>query len=421
MKEPERAELQENTLSFLDLIGALVKHRWFIIGFCGGITLLVFAFFLITKLLPTDSPLNRYPDYYLPTVRVLIREGSQSNPLASALNQSGLGSLSGILGVTTSGGISLAKLAESLLKDANIISDAVASEFGFTEKYGLSELAKTRERSKFKSALTIESDEETGVLKIGYRDINAAFATRVVNRTVELLEEQFRSLTLDRVLRKKRYIEESIASVEAEYKKASSELTAFQTKYGFLDFSQVSESVRQIASLQSQIISKQLSIALLQGSVPENDPRIVQYRNEIAQMQRLIDEMKGGPKDFSLGVVAANQVPELSVQYLALQRDVQIQQSLLATLKQQYEAAKIEEMDTSQTFQVIEKAEIPETKAGPGRARMIVFVALGTFLIASLIAFLMEYFERAGRDPVESEKLRYIRETLQRPFRRAGR
>jgi uncharacterized protein involved in exopolysaccharide biosynthesis len=411
----------ENTLSFLDLIGAVVKRRWFVIGFSGGITFLVFAFLLITKLIPAHSPLNLYPDYYFPTVRILIREGSQGNSLASALNQTGLGSLSGLLGATATSGGSLEKLAESLLKDANSISDTIASEFGFAEKYGLTIMAKSKARSIFKSALSINPDVESGVLKIGYRDIDPEFATLVVNRVVELLQMQFKSLTLDQVLQKKRYIEDSIAAVEAEYRKASSELTAFQTRYGILDFSQVSESVRQIASLQSQIVSKQLSIALLKGSVPDNDPRIVQYRNEIAQLQKLINEMKEGSKDYSLGLVAANQVPDLSVQYLAFQRDVQIQQSILATLKQQYETAKLEELDTSQTFQIIEKAEIPEAKAGPGRARTLVFVAFGTLLIAVLITFMREYFERAGHDPVESEKLSLIRETLRSPFRRRRR
>jgi uncharacterized protein involved in exopolysaccharide biosynthesis len=413
--------IAEDTLSLLDLIGTLVKRRWFVIGFSSAITLVVFLFLLITKLIPASSPLNRYPDYYLPTVRIVIREGNQGNTLSSALNQSGLGSLSGLLGVSTTAGTSLEKLAESLLKDANTISDTIASEFHFAEKYDLTSMAKTKSRGIFKAALSIKSDEQSGMLKIGYQDIDPEYATLVVNRVVELLEAQFRSLTLDQVLGKKRYIEDSMAAVETEYGKASGELTAFQTKYGILDFSQVSESVRQIASLQSQVVSKQLSMALLKGSVPDNDPRIVQYKNEIAQLQKLINEMKEGSKDYSLGVVAANQVPDLSVRYLALQRDVQIQQSILATLKQQYETAKLEELDTSQTFQIIEKAEVPEVKAGPGRARTLVFVALGTFLIASLIAFMMEYFERAGRDPVESEKLSFIRETLRRPFRRRRR
>jgi tyrosine-protein kinase Etk/Wzc len=411
----------EDTISLLDLIGALVKRRWFVIGFSGGITLATFAFLLITKLLPVNSPLNLYPDYYLPTVRILIKEGAQGNALTSALNQTGLGSLSGLLGAGAAAGGSMDQLAKMLLTDANTISDTIVSDFGFAQKYGLTDQARTKVRNIFKAALSVKYDKESAIMKIGYRDIDPAFATRVVNRVVELLEMQFRSLTLDQVLRKKRYIEDSIAAVEAEYGKASSEMTAFQTKYGFLDFSQISESVRQIASLQSQIVAKQLSIALLKGSVPENDPRIVQYNNEITQLQKLIKEMKEGSQEYSLGVVAANQVPDLSVQYLALQRNAQIQQSILATLKQQYETAKIEELDTSQTFQIIERAEIPDIKAGPSRASTIVLVALGTGVITCLLAFIKEYFDRAGQDPLESKKLAFIREELRNPFRRRRR
>ncbi len=424
MSEPEmrrdragERDPESEGISLLDLVATVVKRRWFVIGVTGGISLLLLVFLMVTKLMPAGAPGNLYPDYYQPTVKILVSEPGQGGGMSSLLGQSGLGGLSVLLG-GGEGQQTNAKIAESLLKTSLSISDSIAEEFDFAGRYKLTGLVKTNARKMFWRSLVVRRTKDFPVMEIGYRNIDPAFATAVVNRTEELLEARFKSFTLEKVRQKEQYLQESIQTVERQSDNANADLVAFQNKYGIFDISQASESIKQLSSLQAQLISRQLELSLLEKSFPANDARIVQKKTEIAQMQKLISEMKEGSKDFSLGVVAASKVPALSVQYLSLQRDAQIQQSLLGLLKQQYETAKLEEMDTSQTLQVIEKAEVPEVKAGPPRLRTLILVAFGTLVITILISFILEYVERAGRDPVESGKLAAIRGMLARGERK---
>jgi uncharacterized protein involved in exopolysaccharide biosynthesis len=87
------------------------------------------------------------------------------------------------------------------------------------------------------------------------------------------------------------------------------------------------------------------------------------------------------------------------------------------TLRQQYETAKLEADSTAKTFQVIERAEVPELKSGPSRGKISTIVTITVFFLAVFISFIMEYFERVKHDPIESAKLDEIKGLFGRPRR----
>jgi tyrosine-protein kinase Etk/Wzc len=417
---PERRKREP--LSFLDLLTVIAKRRRLILVFTVVIALASAAFLFITKAIPADSSWNIFPDKYEPKARVLVSEPAQGGALSSLLGSSNLGAISGLLkaggtGVTPT----RADLAQALVKSGNEISDAVAREFDFGTKYRLTTHVRTLAREKFKKYLKIRQDKASGLMEIGYQDIDAEFATKVVNRTVDLLESRFKQLTLDTVARKKAYLEQSITSMTRESQAANSALVGFQSKYGVLDLpSQATENIKQIANLQAQIYAKQVDLALQQKYLPEMDARIVRLRNEITQLQQLLQELKEGGKDFATGNVSVRQLPELSVQYLTLKRDAEIRQTILVMLQQQYEASKLEEMDTSQTIQIVERAEVPEVKALPSRSKLLVLLIVLGFVAAVCVAFTQEYFDKAGRDPAGAAKLQIIRDMFPRRARKGG-
>ncbi len=129
---------------------------------------------------------------------------------------------------------------------------------------------------------------------------------------------------------------------------------------------QAQATISAVASQQAQMVSKQVELQLQQKYLPSTDVRIVKLKDEIAAIQKLISQLTEGGTDLTTGTVPQKQMPALGVQYLSLQRDLQVQQAILSMLKQQYETAKLEEMDTSSTFQIVEMAEVPECALVPG-------------------------------------------------------
>jgi len=60
------------------------------------------------------------------------------------------------------------------------------------------------------------------------------------------------------------------------------------------------------------------------------------------------------------------------------------------------------------TFQIYEKASVPERKAGPSRPKICVVVAAASLLFGVLLAFVVEYFARSLRDPANRNKLKGV-------------
>jgi tyrosine-protein kinase Etk/Wzc len=421
MSEPHRSdpdytvhpERGEDAISLLDLLAVVAKRKWLIIGMTFFVGVVTVAFLASTVVLPPTSRWNHLPNYYRPTVKILLQDSSATTSISSLLNQSGLSALTGLLGTSSmSGKATSSDLAKALLA-TNSLEDAVAEKFNFIERYHIKGMPKTSVRNMIKGALKVKYDEKSGIMEIGYQNIDPIFATAVVNDIADRLQSQFKGLTQEKVLSKKQYLEQSIAAAQKETADKAAQLVAFQNKYGIYDLNaQAEANIRALGNLQAQLAQRNMDLQLQLKYTPATDPRIIRLKDEIAQLQKQIDQTQAGSGGIAGSSVPLGKMSGLAVQYLNLEKDLEVQQAILSLLKQQYETAKLEEMDNSQTFQVVENAEVPEVKAGPGRSKIAVIAVLAGFFVSVLIAFVADYFDRARRDPVEAEKLSEIRSFL---------
>lgn len=405
-------------MSLLDIVVMLLKHRWLLVGITGGISLVTLVFLLMTSRLPDDSRWNLLPDRYAPSVRVLLQEGTGSSSISQALKSSGLSSIANLAGI---GGISKrtsVDLARDLLKERTLL-DAVATEFGFADRFGIVKNPKSGTRKLISDNLGTRYNELSGVLTISYRDIDREFATRVVTRIIELLADEFRRLTMDQVTLKRKYLEDSVAVQMVKADQAARDYVNFQQTYGVLDVTaQVTELSRSMATVQSQLTAKQLELRVAEQYYPASDARIIKLKAEIEQLIELQREVREGSQGYSTGGVAQKDLPELSLRYLSLKREMEIQQSILSLLKQQLEVARLEELDNSGMFQIIDSAEIPEKRAEPSRAMIGIVAAVAGLCLGILAAIIAEYIERAAHDPAETEAVEALRQILKRRRRR---
>jgi tyrosine-protein kinase Etk/Wzc len=407
----------DDAVSLLDLIAVIARRKWLIVGITGGVALATVALMLVMMTVPSTSKWNVLPVLYKPTAKVLVEDPTKGSSLSSVLGQSGLGALSGLVG-GSGGKATSADLAKALLA-SNSVSDTIAGEFGILERVRLAgaKAPRTSAREVVTEATEAKFDEKSGILVVGYKDTDAARATQVVNRMVDLLDAEFKRLTVGKAGEKREYLEKSIAALETEAKKASDSLIAFQTRYGTVDFTaQAAENTKAVVQLQTQITTRQMELDLQKKYLPESDSRIVKLKAELAGLQQLMTDLREGGGEYNTSQVSQKTIPALSVEFLNLRRNLEIAQATLGVLKQQYEMARLESLGTTATFQVIEKAEVPEMRASPQRARITVIATVAGFFISILVAFIVEYFHRAGEDPAEAGKLAAIRSSLS--FRR---
>ncbi len=224
------------------------------------------------------------------------------------------------------------------------------------------------------------------------------------------MDTEFKNIILERVREKKKYLQEAIEMIEKDYSKAQQELIDFQSEYGADLKSVAQEQTKYIAQLQSEIYKKELLIRSLY--LPENDPQVIQLRDQIRQMKQLINEMKSGFRSFSKAAVPLSEIPDLQRQYVQIELEVRIQNELYIMMRKELEKTKIEEADTMPVFQLLDEIEVPEMKDGPKRAIMCVIFTLAFFAISIFLAFIKEYFDKVKSNPKEYEKLQTIIQTF---------
>lgn len=128
------------------------------------------------------------------------------------LSSSGLSSIASLAGVNVgSGGSSNSALA-SYLVNSNTIQDAIINKYNLIDRYQIDKYPKTSSRSALKEHLKTSIDVETGVFTISFEDIDPAFACEVINYTVDLLEDRFAELGIDKSKLTKQNLEDNIGT-----------------------------------------------------------------------------------------------------------------------------------------------------------------------------------------------------------------
>jgi len=97
-----------------------------------------------------------------------------------------------------------------------------------------------------------------------------------------------------------------------------------------------------------------------------------------------------------------------------LARDVEIQKGIYLTLKQQYELAKIEEVQEASIVQVLDK---PQTPLGPNNKNLKLSVLLAGILgigLGIMIGFVRSYADNS--DMEERKKLRRVKHFFKKKF-----
>ena len=401
----------QETISLLDLILVIAKRWKFIFFFTLIFMVLIVLFSVYTLKMPAASPYNPLPNIYRPEVKIRLQDTASSDTLSSILQNSDLGIFAGLAGGTSSNSQS-ADLAMALLEGKTLV-DQLAEEFNFIEKYKLEIFPVSTAREIIIQAMKSEFEPSTGILTISYEDIDPKFATSILNRALDLLEERFKDLTMERVISKREFLSDRLLEVEQDLKAAQDRLIDFQRKHGIVNIEyQAEKQIEETAALNSQIVSLEMELQSLRQYRRADDPQVLRLQQYLELNKQLLEMKKTGFSVFSSENIPATQFPEISAIYLNLTRDLAIHETVFSSLRQQLETTKLEEADDSKKFQIIERAEIPEMKYKPSRGKISIITSVSAFFLALFISFILEYSERVKADPVESQKLSAIKEHL---------
>lgn len=396
--------LKENEIDLLDIVYLILKNIKTIIGLS---LIISFSAVIISIISLVLSPEKGFmPNVYTPKSLVMLNNGSSSEGLSDLLgSDSGLGALAGLASASGGGNVSDADLAKKLVTKKSFYNN-LDKEFNLSEVYETNKekYPFTSLKSVIDKNLLISLDEDSGLLEISYTHIDKFLATKIVNRVTELLEEEFTEI--DRVKNRSQYIiaEEQKKIVEKEISRIQSEIITFQNKYRMIDATTTTNEIaRLLSNLQTQLLQKEVAIESYGRISNVRDPGYTRLINERKAIETSIRKLENGDVgDYP----SLDELPILAMELNKLKSALEIQLMGYKAIEQQYQTLKLTAGGTGPTFQVIERAEVPEMKSGPSRGKLCIVVTFAGFFVSVLLVFLKEYWLNIKNDPEKMKKLR---------------
>jgi tyrosine-protein kinase Etk/Wzc len=403
MEKTENIDQKEDEISLIDLLAVLIKHRWLIIIVTGLSALGVLTFAIGSLMLPNKN--SYYPNYYK-SKSILSINADSSSGLSMDSDISGLAALAGL---SASSGPNIAAVANKYMLSDSFI-DVIVKEFNLLEVYELTEskYPKTISRKMVRGNLGLTEDADSATIEISYKDVDKYLATDIVNKTAELLELKFQDTSSDETSIKKSLLEENLRLLENKINNLMDAFEIIQDKYGIYDINLFTTNhVESLLSFQSRLLSKEIEIEVYKENFNIEDPIVAKMEIERAGLQSGINKLKNGYTAENIIVPSEDDLPGLVREYKEISMDLNLQQKIYATLFQEYELVKLTALSTPPNFMVYEKAEVPEMKSGPSRAKLSIIVTMAMFFISIFIAFILEFIGNIKNNPDEMNKLKF--------------
>jgi tyrosine-protein kinase Etk/Wzc len=391
LTQKQKKPSTERTLleGLLHYLSILLGYRRLIIITTGATALGVIAFCVVSILLPPEkSPL---PNKYTASATVLVQKGMGDNLSASILAALGIESPP----TDTSAGFSMGSLVLLVLESRTFL-DKVIEENKLIERYRITEKAKSTSREILLNNSGFTYTPSNASVTISFTDIDPVFASSVTNRMVFLLSEWFAQNMGSANLKQRQLLEEKMKEVKSSVDTLLGRLKELQTKYGVLGAQDLGTSqASALAALRSQLILKEIEIMNYSTISAIEDPKLLQLKEErqnildlISQTQRGITRVGGG----------GTSIPDLEIEFNKLTVELDNQQEIYNTLSHQYEVLKLTSEPESD-FQIMELAEVPDSKSGPSRTVIVVEATLVAFLVSVALAFFLNTLSRIIKKP----------------------
>ena len=247
------------------------------------------------------------------------------------------------------------------------------------------------------------------MLTIGYQSTEKELATQIVNRVVEFLEEQFAIISVDKNRTQLVLIEKRLKDIETEMLHLQSEIDLLQGKYNTFDLSALAkEQANKLASLRKELLQKSLEIDTYSAYTTSDDAVLRKFKIERDSLKANLSKLEQGYSEAGMIIPAEKDLPDLLIQYTRLKGDLTVKRKIYETLAQQYELVKLQVESVPPTFQIYEKATIPEMKAGPSRANLCIIFTGASFFFSILLAFIVNYIKRVLKDKDSVRRIKGI-------------
>jgi capsule polysaccharide export protein KpsE/RkpR len=225
----------------------------------------------------------------------------------------------------------------------------------------------------------------------------------------EVGNQVFSRISASSAREERRFLETQVVKAKKDVDETSRKLRAFQEKNRIIDLPEQSKAViSAMASIQGDMISKQLELSFLNCFAGRGESNVLQLQQQISIMQQKLRQLEeantmpstgsgaGSGSGASSGVFFPNAmtVPALRFELEELVRDEKIRETVYFLMTQRYELAKIDEARDTATFQILDEPTEPTVRYRPKRKQLAMFGFAGGVAFACLLIVLPVWWRR---------------------------
>ena len=344
------------------------------------------------------------------TAKTMILPPQQGQSSAAMISQ--LSSLAALTGLGGGAG----------LKDPNDLYMGVLASItvqdGVIKRLGLMDTWHLHKRAEARGILTANSkfvSEKGGMISITVKDGDPYRAAQIASAYVDELHDINSRLIIGEASMRRNFFGQQLALEKDRLTDAEIALQQTEETTGAINpGGQTGVVIGQVASLQSQIISREVQLDTLRTSSTDQNPDVIKLNSEIEGLKAKLRDIESAergrkPGDISL---TSRALPKDQVLFLRKQRDVQYHTLIFDLIARQFEAARMDEAKASPVIQVLDPAEPPDKKSGPSRLLWtIAFGMLGFFF--GCVRVVGSYVRsRLEADEVSAQRLGQFRRAL---------
>jgi uncharacterized protein involved in exopolysaccharide biosynthesis len=293
-----------------------------------------------------------------------------------------LSQLSGAMAGGGGGGMSaLAGLKDPSMVYIGILgSRSVADEL--IRHFHLQDVYKTKKLSQTERYLAKQTKVLPGkdsVVKITVDDHDPKRAADLANAYLKALISQSDRLALTDAAQRRAYFERQLESEKNALADSEVALTKIEQQTGIIHpAGQAEMQIGTIGQTYAAISSREVALAALSQGATDENPGVVRLRSEIAGLRAQLSQLensngKGAPGNVR---VPTAKMPQLTLDYVRGEREVKFHEALYESLLRQYEAAKLDESRSAPMIQVVDSAQVPDSKSWPPRVPLVLLCAL---------------------------------------------
>jgi len=395
---------EEKEVHFLDYLIVIAKHSRKIIFTSAAVTVLAYIFFLLgpnqyickASLLPPQQNL---------TMIGQLLEGLGGGKIASSESRSLGGAAASLLGLQSS-----AELYVGMIK-SDTVCDQIIERFHLRQIFGARYQEQARERLLSMAKITISKE---GFIVINVTDGDRERVAALTNAFIEEFDKLLHNLSSHEASNRLDFLEKMRAQSSHNLAKAEEALRNFSEKSSVLQLdTQTQSTLRYIAELRAAIDTKEVQIQVLRQQATPSNYDVIRMETELKGMKEKLQAAESQCELTTMGNVCLNtsQVPTLGLDYVRLFRELKFQEGLYQLYNKMSEIARLDMLKDVAVVQVIDKAEIPETRSNR-RLKPALFVGVVTFALMILFSFVLERARQMKDQREESRRIAELKSYL---------